>query len=89
MIPSCNASPGALIADEQSIVHGSADAAPCCGRYADTEICRNLSDECRYNMLPTIAEKLGYSTATNGTMWRDAALVALNEVHMPQCSMSD
>lgn len=31
-------------------------------------------------MLPTIAEKLGYSTATNGTMWRDAALVALNEV---------
>jgi nitric-oxide synthase, bacterial len=50
------------------------------GRYADTEICRNLSDECRYNMLPTIAEKLGYSIATNGTMWRDAALVALNEV---------
>ncbi len=57
-----------------------ADNVQCCGRYADTEICRNLSDECRYNMLPTIAEKLGYSTATNGTMWRDAALVALNEV---------
>jgi nitric oxide synthase oxygenase domain/subunit len=42
-------------------------------------------------MLPTIAEKLGYSTATNGTMWRDAALVALNEVYTHRfapCQMS-
>eukprot|EP00898_Chlorokybus_atmophyticus_P001881 jgi/Chlat1/2694/Chrsp180S02868 len=52
---------------------------PFIGWYADTEIVRNLSDERRYNMLPTIAKQLGYSTTENSNLWRDAALVVLNQ----------
>lgn len=54
---------------------------PFSGWYADVEIVRNLSDESRYNMLPTIAEKLGYSIDDNATLWRDMALGVLNQVH--------
>ena len=39
-----------------------------------------MSDEGRYNMLPIIAQRLGMSVADNRSLWRDAALVVLNQV---------
>eukprot|EP00898_Chlorokybus_atmophyticus_P007291 jgi/Chlat1/7563/Chrsp63S00556 len=54
-------------------------AAPFIGWYADTEIVRNLSDESRYNTLPEIGKLLGYSITENSNLWRDAALVTLNQ----------
>ena len=52
----------------------------CSGWYADTEIVRNMSDEGRYNMLPAIAAGLGLDTTTNTALWKDAAILALNQV---------
>ena len=53
--------------------------APFNGFYLGTEIGgRNFSDTYRYNMLPTIAEKIGLDCSENDTLWRDAALVDLN-----------
>ena len=53
--------------------------APFNGWYMGTEIgSRNLGDEQRYNLLPSIAEKLG--VAGNGPLlWKDRSLVVLNE----------
>lgn len=49
------------------------------GWYMGTEIgARNLADENRYNMLPTIAEKMGLDTTKNASLWKDYALVELN-----------
>lgn len=49
------------------------------GWYMGTEIgARNLADENRYNMLPTIAEKMGLDTSKNASLWKDYALVELN-----------
>ena len=59
---------------------GGGAGIPFSGWYADTEIVRNMSDEGRYNMLPVIAQRLGMSTADNRSLWRDAALVVLNQV---------
>ncbi len=53
---------------------------PFSGWYADSEIVRNMTDEGRYNQMPVIAQRLGYSTEDNRTLWRDAAIVALNQV---------
>ncbi|MFD7898560.1 nitric oxide synthase oxygenase [Streptomyces sp. NPDC059743] len=53
--------------------------APFNGWYMGTEIgARNLVDANRYNLLPTIAEHLGYDTSSETTLWRDRALVELN-----------
>lgn len=52
---------------------------PFSGWYADSEIVRNMTDESRYNQLPVIAQRLGMSTANNRNLWRDAALVVLNQ----------
>ena len=53
---------------------------PFSGWYADSEIVRNMTDESRYNQLPIIAQRLGMSTSDNRNLWRDAALVVLNQV---------
>lgn len=54
-------------------------AAPFNGWYMGTEIgARNLADEQRYNLLPTIANRLGLSTRSDRTLWKDRALVELN-----------
>jgi len=54
-------------------------AAPFNGWYMGTEIgARNLADENRYNMLPTIGEWLGHNVKKNVTLWKDKALVELN-----------
>lgn len=55
------------------------EAAPFNGWYMGTEIgARNLADNDRYNMLPTIAEKMDLDTSSNASLWRDRALVELN-----------
>lgn len=55
-------------------------AAPFNGWYMVTEIgSRNLGDESRYNLLPTIAEKLGLALNRQNPFWKDNALVVLNE----------
>ncbi|MFJ7970906.1 nitric oxide synthase oxygenase [Psychrobacillus sp. NPDC096389] len=54
-------------------------AAPFNGWYMGTEIgARNLADDNRYNMLPTIAEQMGLNTKSNASLWKDRALVELN-----------
>ena len=50
------------------------------GWYADSEIVRNMTDEGRFNMLPQVAQHLGYNLADNASLWRDAALQVVNEV---------
>ena len=55
-------------------------AAPFNGWYMSTEIgARNLGDVARYNLLPVIAEKLGLDLKDRSLLWRDRALVLLNE----------
>jgi nitric-oxide synthase, bacterial len=54
-------------------------AAPFNGWYMCTEIgSRDLSDAGRYNMLPVIAGKMGLSTASDRTLWKDKAMTELN-----------
>lgn len=54
-------------------------AAPFNGWYMGTEIgARNLADRDRYNLLPTIADRLGLDRRTPRTLWADRALVELN-----------
>ncbi|TQR21006.1 nitric oxide synthase oxygenase [Psychrobacillus vulpis] len=54
-------------------------AAPFNGWYMGTEIgARNLADSDRYNMLPSIAERMGLNTKSNALLWKDRALVELN-----------
>jgi len=49
------------------------------GFYMGTEIgARNFSDTYRYDMLPTIAEKMGLDCSSNDTLWKDLAVVELN-----------
>jgi len=54
-------------------------AAPFNGWYMGTEIGRNLGDEDRYHLLPTIAQKMGLNMKKNRSLWRDQALVELNK----------
>ncbi|GII90022.1 nitric oxide synthase oxygenase [Sinosporangium siamense] len=54
-------------------------AAPFNGWYMGTEIgARNLADPDRYNLLETVAGRLGLETTRERTLWRDHALVELN-----------
>lgn len=54
-------------------------AAPFNGWYMCTEIgSRDLSDAGRYNMLPVIAQRMGLSTASDRTLWKDKAMTELN-----------
>lgn len=55
-------------------------AAPFNGWYMGTEIgARNLADEDRYNMLPKIGEKMGLNIKRESNLWKDRALIELNE----------
>ena len=52
--------------------------APFNGWYMGTEVgSRNLADADRYNMLPTVAARMGLDTSRESTLWRDRALVEL------------
>ncbi len=50
------------------------------GWYADSEIVRNMTDEGRFNIMPEVADRLGYNLGDNASLWRDAALNVVNEV---------
>ena len=39
-----------------------------------------MTDEGRFNVMPKVAEKLGYNLNDNTSLWRDAALNVVNEV---------
>lgn len=53
-------------------------AAPFSGWYTATEIgARNLSDAHRYNVLPTIADRMGLDRRSDRTLWKDRTLVEL------------
>jgi nitric-oxide synthase len=53
--------------------------APFNGWYMGTEIgARNLADADRYDLLPTVAARLGLDTSRESTLWRDRALVEVN-----------
>jgi nitric-oxide synthase len=55
-------------------------AAPFNGWYMGTEIgTRNLGDESRYNLLPLIAQKMGLNMTSNQSLWKDRALIELNQ----------
>jgi len=55
-------------------------AAPFNGWYMGTEIgARNLADEDRYNLLPIVAEKMGLDVRDKNSLWKDRALVELNQ----------
>ena len=54
-------------------------AAPFNGWYMGTEIgARNLADTDRYDLVPTVAERMGLDTSSDATLWRDRVLVELN-----------
>lgn len=54
--------------------------APFNGWYMGTEIgARNLADADRYNQLPVIADRLGLPRTRSCPLWRDRALLELNE----------
>jgi nitric-oxide synthase len=54
-------------------------AAPFSGWYVSSEIgARNFSDTDRYDMLPTVARRMGLDTRRDVTLWKDRALVELN-----------
>ncbi|MYL31705.1 nitric oxide synthase [Halobacillus halophilus] len=55
-------------------------AAPFNGWYMETEIgARNLADEFRYDLLPAVAEAMGLNTRRNASLWKDRALIELNQ----------
>ncbi len=54
--------------------------APFNGWYLDAEIAaRNFTDTNRYNLLPKIAEAMGFDITNDRNLWRDKALLILNE----------
>ena len=54
-------------------------AAPFNGWYMGTEIgARNLGDEGRYHLLPTVAHHMGLDIRSHRSLWKDRALVELN-----------
>jgi len=54
--------------------------APFNGWYMLSEIaCRNLTDEHRYNLLPKVAKKMGLDTSKASALWKDRALLEVNE----------
>ncbi len=55
-------------------------AAPFSGWYMGTEIgARDLADVNRYNQIPIIAKKMGLNTNEKHNLWKDKALITLNE----------
>lgn len=55
-------------------------AAPFNGWYMGTEIgARNLADEDRYDLLPTVAKLMGLDIRDKNSLWKDRALTELNQ----------
>jgi nitric-oxide synthase len=55
-------------------------AAPFNGWFMGTEVgARNLADDGRYAMLPEVARRMGLDPSARGTLWKDRALVEVNE----------
>jgi nitric-oxide synthase, bacterial len=55
-------------------------AAPFNGWYMGTEIgARNLADGDRYDQLPEVAARMGLDMSSDRSLWRDHALIELNE----------
>jgi nitric-oxide synthase len=55
-------------------------AAPFNGWYMGTEIgSRNLGDDLRYDLLPVVAARMGLHTACASVLWKDRAMLVLNE----------
>lgn len=68
-----------VISDMRLEIGGTSyTAAPFNGWYMGTEIGRDLGDMQRYNMLPTIAAKLGLNSRADRNLWKDRALLELN-----------
>jgi len=58
----------------------SYSAAPFSGWYLSTEIgARNFGDVQRYDLLPTVAKRLGLNTSSKLSLWKDRALLELNQ----------
>jgi nitric-oxide synthase len=70
-----------VISDMRLEIGGiSFPCAPFNGWYMLTEIAaRNLGDVQRYNMLPVIANKLNLDTRQVKTLWKDKAMLVLQE----------
>lgn len=68
------------ISDQRLEIGGiSYPAAPFNGWYMGTEVgARNLADVARYDLLPTVADRLGLDRRSDRTLWKDRALVELN-----------
>ncbi|HWM04508.1 MAG TPA: nitric oxide synthase oxygenase [Actinophytocola sp.] len=65
-------------------------AAPFSGWYLGTEIgARNFADADRYDLLPTVAERMGLDTSQERTLWRDAALVEINRAVLHSFAAAD
>jgi len=55
-------------------------AAPFSGWYMGTEVgARDLADTKRYNQVPIIAQKMGLDISKKRNLWKDKALIVLNE----------
>lgn len=55
-------------------------AAPFNGWYTGAEIgARNFADQDRFNMLPAVAELMGLDTRRHSSLWKDRALIELNQ----------
>jgi len=69
-----------VISNNRLVIGGvSYPAAPFNGWYMGTEIgARNLGDNDRYDLVPTVAEGMGLDTSDEATLWRDRALVEIN-----------
>jgi nitric-oxide synthase len=69
-----------VISNARLVIGGvSYPAAPFNGWYMGTEIgARNLADSDRYDLVPTVADRMGLDTSDDATLWRDQALVELN-----------
>jgi len=70
-----------VISDMRLEIGGiSFSCAPFNGWYMLTEIAaRNLGDEQRYNLLPVLAKKLNLDTSQLKTLWKDKAMLVLQE----------
>ena len=73
---------GVPILSDMNLRIGGMDfpAAPFNGWYMETEIgSRDLGDTGRYNVLPELAERMGLLSPKKDRLWKDRALVELNE----------
>ncbi|MGH3457490.1 nitric oxide synthase oxygenase [Aeromicrobium sp.] len=69
-----------VISNNRLVIGGvSYPAAPFNGWYMGTEIgARNLCDSARYDLVPTVAKRMGLDTSDEATLWRDQAFVEIN-----------